>query len=145
VGNHALALILKCSWSYCHQRWSYAILVRISVILRTSEWICGSADMRLLSHMTLKTLQTAIKNRDCSIADMQLRSNIYLKSCGYTVAEVLTSGCVIVIADIKSCTCLYSDCNIINLLQYSALVVLLYRHPREVNISLFSQAFAADK
>jgi hypothetical protein len=46
------------------------------------------------------------KNWDCGIAKLRLRSNISLKSCGITIAEVLPSSCGIAIADSKkSCAC----------------------------------------
>ncbi len=46
------------------------------------------------------------KNCDCGIAELRLRSNISLKSCGIAIAEALPSSCGIAIADSKkSCTC----------------------------------------
>jgi hypothetical protein len=42
-----------------------------------------------------------IKNCDCGIAELQLRINIALKSCGIAIAEVLPSSCGIAIADSK--------------------------------------------
>jgi hypothetical protein len=39
------------------------------------------------------------KNCDCGIAELRLRSNISLKSCGIAIAEVLPSSCGIAIAD----------------------------------------------
>jgi hypothetical protein len=41
------------------------------------------------------------KNCDCGIAEIRLRSNISLKSCGIAIAEVLPSSCGIAIADSK--------------------------------------------
>ncbi len=47
-----------------------------------------------------------IKNCDCGIAELQLRSNISLKSCSIAIVEVLPSSCVIAIANSKkSCAC----------------------------------------
>jgi hypothetical protein len=46
------------------------------------------------------------KNSDCGIAELRLRSNISLKSCGIVIVEVLPSSCGIAIADSKkSCAC----------------------------------------
>jgi hypothetical protein len=46
------------------------------------------------------------KNWDCGIAELQLQSNIYIKSCGIVILEVLPSSCGIAIADSKkSCAC----------------------------------------
>jgi hypothetical protein len=46
------------------------------------------------------------KNYDCGIAELRLRSNISLKSCGIAIAEVLPSSCGIAVADSKkSCAC----------------------------------------
>jgi hypothetical protein len=46
------------------------------------------------------------KNCDCGIAELRLRSNISLKSCGIAIAEVLPSSCGSAIADSnKSCAC----------------------------------------
>jgi hypothetical protein len=46
------------------------------------------------------------KNCDCGIAELRLRSNISLKSCGIAIAEVFPSSCGIAIADSKkSCAC----------------------------------------
>jgi hypothetical protein len=43
---------------------------------------------------------------DCGIAELQLRINISLKSCGIAIAEVLPSSCGIALADSKkSCAC----------------------------------------
>jgi hypothetical protein len=48
-------------------------------------------------------LQTSQK---IAIAELRLRSNISLKSCGIAIAEVLLSSCGIAIADSKkSCAC----------------------------------------
>jgi hypothetical protein len=41
------------------------------------------------------------KNCDCGIAELRLRNNISLKSCGIAIAEVLPSSCGIAIADSK--------------------------------------------
>jgi hypothetical protein len=41
------------------------------------------------------------KNCDCRIAELRLRSNISLKSCGIAIAEVLPSSCGIAIATQK--------------------------------------------
>ncbi len=41
------------------------------------------------------------KNCDCGIAELRLRSNISLKSCGIAIAEVFPSSCGIAIADSK--------------------------------------------
>jgi hypothetical protein len=41
------------------------------------------------------------KNCDCGIAELRLRSNISLKSCGNAIAQVLLSSCEIAIADSK--------------------------------------------
>jgi hypothetical protein len=46
------------------------------------------------------------KNCDCGFAELLLRSNIALKSCGIAIAEVFPSSCGIAIADSKkSCAC----------------------------------------
>ncbi len=46
------------------------------------------------------------KNWDCGIAELRLRSNMSLKSCGIAIAEQLPSSCGIAIADSKkSCMC----------------------------------------
>jgi hypothetical protein len=46
------------------------------------------------------------KNCDCGIAELRLRSNIFLKSCGIAIAEVFPSSCGFAIADSKkSCSC----------------------------------------
>ncbi len=46
------------------------------------------------------------KSCGCGIAELRLRSNISLKSCGNAIAEVLPSSCGIAIADSKkSCSC----------------------------------------
>jgi hypothetical protein len=46
------------------------------------------------------------KNCDCGIAELRLRSNMSLKSCGIAIAEELPSSCGIAIADSKkSCVC----------------------------------------
>jgi hypothetical protein len=47
------------------------------------------------------------KNCDCGIAELQLRGNISLKSCGIAIAEVLPSSCGIAIADSKKVACAY--------------------------------------
>jgi hypothetical protein len=44
------------------------------------------------------------KNCDFSIAEMWLRSNMSLKSCGIAIAEELPSSCGIAIADSKKAT-----------------------------------------
>ncbi len=41
------------------------------------------------------------KNCDCGIAELRLRSNMSLKSCGIAIAEELPSSCGIAIADSK--------------------------------------------
>ncbi len=41
------------------------------------------------------------KNCDCGIAELRLRRNIALKSCGIAIAEVFPSSCGIAIADSK--------------------------------------------
>jgi hypothetical protein len=44
------------------------------------------------------------QNCDCGIAELRLRSNISLKSCGIAIAEALPSSCGIAIVDSeKSC------------------------------------------
>ncbi len=41
------------------------------------------------------------KNCDCGIAELRLRSNISLESCGIAIAKVLPSSCGIAIAETK--------------------------------------------
>jgi hypothetical protein len=41
------------------------------------------------------------KNCDCEIAELRLRSNIALKSCGIAIEEVFPSSCEIAISDSK--------------------------------------------
>jgi hypothetical protein len=41
------------------------------------------------------------KNCDCGIAELGLRSNMSLKSCGIAIAEVLPSSCRIALVDSK--------------------------------------------
>jgi hypothetical protein len=41
------------------------------------------------------------KNCNCEIAELRLRNNVSLKSCGIEIAEVLPSSCGIAIADSK--------------------------------------------
>jgi hypothetical protein len=55
------------------------------------------AEMKL-SSCGLEVADTR-KNCDCGIAEVQLRSNIALKSCGIAIAKVLPSSCGIAIAD----------------------------------------------
>jgi hypothetical protein len=46
------------------------------------------------------------KNCDCGIAELRVVEQLSFKSCGISIAEVLTSSCGIAIADSKkSCAC----------------------------------------
>jgi hypothetical protein len=52
----------------------------------------------------LSIVKKTLKNCDCGIAELRLRSNVSLKSCG--IAIVIRSSCGIAIADSKkSCAC----------------------------------------
>jgi hypothetical protein len=68
------------------------------------------SDMPKIAEMKLSSCGIEVadirKNCDCGIAELLLRSNIALKSCGIAIAEVFPSSCGIAIADSKkSCAC----------------------------------------
>jgi hypothetical protein len=64
----------------------------------------NNAELKLLS-CGLEVADSR-KNCDCGIAELRLRSNMSLKSCGIAIAEELPSSCGIAIADSKkSCAC----------------------------------------
>jgi hypothetical protein len=47
-----------------------------------------------------------LRIHDCGIAELQLRTNILLKSCGIAIVEELPLSCGIALADLKkSCAC----------------------------------------
>jgi hypothetical protein len=55
-------------------------------------------------------LRTSEKNCDWGIAELRLRSNISLQSCGIAIAEVLPSSCGIAMADSKKVACSHLCC-----------------------------------
>ncbi len=70
----------------------------------TSKTMPNNAELKLLS-CGLEVADSR-KNCDCGIAELRLRSNMSLKSCGIAIAEELPSSCGIAIADSKkSCAC----------------------------------------
>jgi hypothetical protein len=52
------------------------------------------------------------KNCDCGIAELQLRSNLFFKSCGIAIAEVVPSSCGIAIAELKKVALAHLWCRI---------------------------------
>jgi hypothetical protein len=74
---------------------------------------CGSEALKL---------RTVEKKCDCGIAQLQLRSNISLKSCGIAIAEVLPSNCRIAIADSKKVACAHL-CPLALLFKYLGMVI----------------------
>jgi hypothetical protein len=64
----------------------------------------NNAELKLLS-CGLEVADSR-KNCDCGIAELRLRSNMSLKSCGIAIAEEIPSSCGIAIANSKkSCAC----------------------------------------
>jgi hypothetical protein len=109
----------------------------------------NNAELKLLS-CGLEVADSR-KKCDCGIAELRLRSNMSLKSCGIAIAEELPSSCGIAIADSKK-SCAYPPLLFSNLLfllitvpygftHHGALVDTVQTHHGDVEADFRSIAF----